>query len=207
LFEQRCLKARHMLPERTFIACDAIKRLWRTAHPEISSYWKELENMVRAAIENPGERFTARRLVIRRDGAWLRIRLPSDRYLCYPNPGIDVKVTLPSGATKTFAGLSYMGMSQYTKKWERIGTYGGKLFENITQAAACDQLLECGPAIEAAGFENVLSVHDEYVTETPVDRDDLNSDRLGELMCADLGWNDGLPLAAAGYDAQRYKKD
>jgi DNA polymerase len=45
------------------------------------------------------------------------------------------------------------------------------------------------------------------VTETPIDRDDLNSDRLGELMCADLGWNDGLPLAAAGYDAQRYKKD
>jgi DNA polymerase len=71
---------------------------------------------------------------------------------------------------------------------------------------ACDQLLECQPAIEAAGFEIILDVHDEDVTEAPIDRDDLNPELLGEMMCADLGWNAGLPLAAAGWEGQRYHK-
>lgn len=200
--EARKLKARHMLPERTFIACDAIKRLWRRAHPEISSYWKELENMIRAAIESPGQRFTARRLVIQRDGAWLRIRLPSGRALCYPSPAWDF-VAPP----RKYPGFSYMGLDQYTKRWQRLGSYGGKVFENVTQAAACDQLLECGIPVEEAGFEIVLSVHDEYVTEAPADRDDLSAARLGELMCSGLGWNQGLPLAAAGWSGARYRKE
>ena len=195
--EARKLKARLGLPERTFIACDAIKRLWRRAHPEISSYWKQIENTVTQAIQTPGEQFACRRLKIRRDGAWLRIGLPSGRVLCYPHPRVDAK---------GHPGISYMGLHQYTRKWQRIGTYGGKLFENVTQAAACDQLLETGEAIEAAGFEIVLSEHDAYLTEAPADRDDLSAARLGELMCADLGWNRGLPLAAKGFEALRNRK-
>lgn len=206
--EELCVKKRHGLPEKVFVACDAIKRLWRKAHPEISSYWKELENMVRAAIENPGQRFTARRLVIQRDGAWLRIRLPSGRALCYPAPAWDLVVPAKDGKpAKRFDGFSYMGVHQYSRQWTRIGSYGGKVFENVVQAAANDQLMECGPLIEAEGFEPVLSVHDEWVTEADADRDDLTDARLGELMCSDLGWNEGLPLAAAGYTAQRYRKE
>lgn len=195
--ESRKLKARLGLPERTFIACDAIKRLWRQANPEISGYWKQIENTVSQAILVPGEQFACRRLKIRRDGAWLRIGLPSGRVLCYPHPRVDAK---------GFSGISYMGLHQYTRKWQRIGTYGGKLFENVTQAAACDQLLETGEAIEAAGFEIILSEHDAYLTEAPADRDDLSAARLGELMCADLGWNQGLPLAAKGFEALRNRK-
>ena len=195
--ETRKLKARLGLPERTFIACDAIKRLWRRAHPEISGYWKQIENTVSQAILVPGEQFACRRLKIRRDGEWLRIGLPSGRALCYPHPRIDAK---------GFPGISYMGLSQYTRKWQRIGTYGGRLLENSVQGTACDQLLETGEAIEAAGFEIILSEHDAYLTEAPADRDDLSAARLGELMCADLGWNQGLPLAAKGFEALRNRK-
>ncbi len=196
------LKARLGLEEKTFICCDAIKRLWRKAHPEISSYWKELEHVICSAIGNPGETFTARRLKIRRDGAWLRIALPSGRALCYPQPAWDLVI-----GKKHWPGFSYMGIDQYTKQWKRISSYGGKVFENVTQAGACDVLLESGDPIEAAGFELVLSVHDEWTAEAPIDRDDLNEELLGELMCAPNEWNAGLPLAAAGYSAQRYKKD
>lgn len=205
--EKLCVKARFGLAEKVFITCDAIKRLWRKAHPAISSYWKELENTIEASIENPGTTYQCRRLKIRTDGDWLRVALPSGRALCYPSPKLNATVKMPDGKEKHFPGISYMGISQYTKKWTRIGTYGGKVFENVTQAASCDQLLECQPAIEEAGFEIVLDVHDENVTETPIDRDDLNHELLGEMMCADLGWNAGLPLAAAGYTAQRYRKD
>lgn len=187
-------KARLGLPYRTFIACDAIKRLWRKAHPAISSYWKEIEETVKSAINNPGMTFECRKVKVRRDGAWLRCGLPSGRALCYPNPAIE-----PDGR------ISFTGLDQYTRKWGKVFTYGGKLFENWTQAASADQFIECWPLIEADGFEIVVHVHDEVVAEVPLGREGA-ADRLGELMCSDLGWNEGLPLAAAGEDMHRYHK-
>lgn len=188
------VKCRYGLTERVFIACDAIKRLWRKAHPAISSYWKDLENTVKHAIDNPGETFNCRKVKIRRDGAWLRIGLPSGRALCYPNPGID-----KSGS------IFYTGHNPYSRQWGKVKTYGGKLLENITQAVACDQLAECTPIAEERGYLTVLSVHDELVTETP-DSEDFNADELADIMCSDLGWNAGLPLAAAGFETSRYRK-
>lgn len=188
------LKCRYGLTERVFIACDAIKRLWRKAHPAISSYWKDLENTVKHAIDNPGETFNCRKVKIRRDGAWLRIGLPSGRVLCYPNPGIDKQ-----------GRIFYTGHSPYTRQWGKVYTYSGKLYENLCQAVACDQLAECMPIAEERGYLTVLSVHDELVTETP-DSEDFNADELADIMCSDLGWNAGLPLAAAGFETYRYRK-
>lgn len=188
------VKCRYGLTERVFIACDAIKRLWRKAHPAISSYWKDLENTVKAAIDDPGVTYSCRKVKIRRDGAWLRIGLPSGRALCYPNPGIDKD-----------GKIYYTGYSPYNRQWGRVYTYGPKTFENVVQAVACDQLAECMPAAELAGYETVLSVHDELVTETP-DSEDFTAGELADIMCSDLGWNAGLPLAAAGFETYRYQK-
>ena len=195
------LKARHGLAEKTFLTCDALKRLWRRAHPAISSYWKgDFENpglsiVVKRAINSPGETFTCRRLKVRRDGAWLRIQLPSGRALCYPNPKVE-----------NDDSISYTGFNQYTKQWGKGYTYGGKLLENVTQAVAADQLFYPMPAIERAGYLPVLHVHDEVVSETP-DTEDFTHEELARLMCADLGWNAGLPLAAAGFSTYRYRKE
>lgn len=188
------VKCRYGLTERVFIACDAIKRLWRKAHPAISSYWKDLENTVKAAIDDPGVTYSCRKVKIRRDGAWLRIGLPSGRALCYPNPGIDKD-----------GKIYYTGYSPYNRQWGRVYTYGPKTFENVVQAVACDQLAECMPAAELAGYETVLSVHDELVTETP-DSEDFTAGELADIVCSDLGWNAGLPLAAAGFETYRYQK-
>ena len=99
-----------------------------------------------------------------------------------------------------------MGVSQFTKKWERIKTYGGKLFENIVQAIARDVMLYNMQAIEDAGYEIVLSVHDELLTETP-DSDTFNVETLSALLARNTEWSAGLPLAAAGFESYRYKKD
>jgi len=115
------------LAEATFLVCESLKRMWRAANPAISSYWQELQNAAIAAVEHPGTTYDCRRLKIRRDGAWLKIKLPSGRYLCYPSPRVDA-----DGA------LSYMGTNQYTRKWCRLRTYGGKLFENACQSLAGD---------------------------------------------------------------------
>lgn len=167
---------------------------WRKNNPNIVSLWYDLEETAVLAASSPGRRFECRRLVLQRDGSWLRIRLPSGRYLCYPG------VRVEDGK------LTYMGVNQYTRKWERIPTYGGKLSENATQAGARDVIAHQMPEVEAAGFEIVLTVHDEIVCEAPLDNPSLTSDRLSSLMSAVPPWAQGLPLAAEGYEARRYRK-
>lgn len=183
------------LREDVFVVCDSLKRLWRNQHPEIVSLWAELENAARAAILQPGNTVECRMFKLRRDGAWLRIRLPSGNFLCYTSPEVADD-----------GSISYMGMNQYTRRWSRIGTYGGKLFENICQGFAGDILKFHWPEIEERGYNIVLTVYDENVTETP-DSDEFSSEDLARIMTSDIPFAQGLPLAAAGYEAQRYRKD
>ena len=183
------------LSEDAFIACDCLAMLWREAHPAISSFWKELEGGFIDAVRNPGVTFDVRGLKFRKDGAWLRVRLPSGRFLCYPSAQVDDEDK-----------CSYMGVDQYTRKWTRQDTYGGKLLENITQAASRDVMAHAMPLAENDGFDITLTVHDELITETP-DEAEYNADRLGAWMSQVPDWAGDLPLAAAGFEAYRYRKD
>lgn len=184
------------LPQDVYVACEALKRLWRDAHPAVVQLWRDLSDGIKDAIRNPGITFKiGTHLAARRDGAWLRIRLPSGRCLCYVKPQIDDK-----------GGISYMGVNQYTKQWNRISSFGGKFAENVTQASSRDVLADAMPRAEQAGYEIVLTVHDELLTETP-DTDDFTADGLVEIMQRNPQWAQGLPLAAAGFEAYRYRKD
>lgn len=184
------------LPHDVYVACEVLKKAWRDAHPKTVALWKAASNSVRAAILNKGQTFNiGEHLKVRRDAAWLRIRLPSGRYLCYINPSLDEDGT-----------IAYFGVNQYTRQWGRIKTYGGKLIENCTQAVARDVLAHNMPAIENAGYPIVLSVHDELLTE-PEDRPEFNTETLAALMATNPPWAAGLPLAAAGFEAYRYRKD
>ena len=180
------------LDENVYVACDILKRGWRRAHPEIVSFWAELKSKVLCAIGTPGKTFTCRKLKLRCDGAWMRIQLPSGRHLCYFTPRADD------------GQISYMGVHQVTRKFDRLKSYGGKFAENVTQAFSRDVLAYNMPAIEAAGFPLVLSVHDELLTEREDGPD--RHEELEALMATNLPWSDGLPLAAEGFDTYRYRK-
>ena len=183
------------LSERVFVTCDALKRLWRRRHPGIVAQWSDLKANAIAAIQQPGARFTVGKFILQRDGAWLRIALPSGNYLCYPSPQVDAQDR-----------ISYMGMNQYTRKWSRQFTYGGKLFENACQALAGDVLKANLDLVEHHGFEILLTVHDEIITEAPGTKDFI-AEGLSAIMSTVPEWADGLPLAAAGFESQRYRKD
>jgi len=187
-------KKTYGLSERVFITCDSLKRLWRNAHPETVSLWSELENAVRRAIAQPGKQFNCRRLKVRKDGSWLRIALPSGRIVCYP------------GAAIVKGDITYMGVNPYSRKWQRLKTYGGKLVENVTQAGARDVLAGNMPAVEARGYEIVLTVHDEVITEAP-DKDFYFHDQLSRLLATNPPWAPDLPLNAGGFEAYHYRKD
>ncbi|CND56424.1 DNA polymerase family A protein [Yersinia pseudotuberculosis] len=182
------------LSEQVFIACDSLKRMWRNAHPETVSFWSEIENTVRRAIINPKQTFACRKLKIRRDGSWLRIQLPSGRAVCYPGIRIDE------------GKISYMGINSYSRKWQRLKTYGGKLTENVTQAAARDVMANNMPLIETSGYEITLTVHDEVLTEAP-DTEQFTSDKLSELLATNPEWALDLPLSAGGFEAYHYRKE
>jgi DNA polymerase len=182
------------LSDQAWLVCESFKLAWRQAHSAIASHWGELKNAVVEAIEQPGTTLTCRRLKIRRDGSWLRIGLPSGRALCYPSPQI------------VDDAITYMGMNQYTRKWCRLKTYGGKIFENVCQAVARDVMTHNMPLIEAAGYQIVLTVHDEVICEAP-DSDGFNADHLSGLLAANPPWALDMPLAAAGFETDRYKKD
>ena len=62
------------------------------------------------------------------------------------------------------------------------------------------------PAIEAAGYRIVLTVHDEIISEVP-DDPRYSVDELAKLMSTNPPWAAGLPLAAAGFETYRYRKD
>lgn len=172
-----------------------IVQAWRAAHPEIVGFWYELEGEVTRAINTPGVTMTCRRLKLRRDGTWLRIGLPSGRCLCYPGVALNED-----------GRITYMGMNQYTRKWERLQTYGGKLVENVTQAAARDVMANGMRLAEAGEYRVLLTVHDELITEAD-DEACFNADELGSLLATVPAWAPGLPLAAAGFETYRYKKD
>lgn len=180
--------------KKTWLAIDGLKVMWREAHANITQLWADIDNGVKNAITNQGIVYRAGKLAIRRDGIWLRIRLPSGRYLCYPNPVIK------DGT------IFYKGVNQYSRKWGAISSYGGKFFENICQAVARDVLAENMQGIENAGYQIVLTVHDEVICEAP-DTPEFNADHLSQLLSTIPPWADGLPLSSGGFESYRYKKD
>lgn len=213
-----------------------IVKAWRSANRAIVTFWYELEDAATQAVQNPGVTFDCRRLKLRRDGAWLRIRLPSGRHLCYPSPKWVPKVNITCKACagqgswsvpeteereahvatcmtcegtgeveNPEGGLSYMGVDQYTRKWKRIKTYGGKLVENVTQATARDVLAESLLRIERAGYPICLHVHDEVICEVP-DTSEFSGKTLGRMLATVPTWATGLPLAAEGEEIYRYRK-
>lgn len=216
--------------DTTWLVCESFVLGWRAAHPNIRAMWRNLRDTVRDAIERPGQVFVLGGLKIARKGAWLRIVLPSGRSLCYPSPSVraegepcthcegsglleidGVMLDCPhcdgTGVTQNSQGaIRYWGVHQYTRKWSKLHTYGGKLFENVCQAVARDVMAHNMPSIEAHGYEIVLTVHDEVVTEAP-DSPEFNAEHLASLLATNPPWAQDMPLAAAGFEAYRYRKD
>ncbi len=183
----------YALNEDAYVMCDALKRMWRWSNYRITRYWQELDNAIRRAITMPKTPVVCGRVSIISHGNWLRIILPSGRSLSYAAPKLN------EGC------IEYSGIDTYTRKWQRIRTFGGRLFENICQATARDVMASSMGAIEDAGYEIVLTVHDEIITETE-DTEAFNAKQLADMMSTPPAWAQGLPLAASGFETYRYRK-
>ena len=138
-----------------------------------------------------------------KDG-FLKCELPSSRMLHYYQPKFE------KNAYKDNFELTYL--AEKMGKSFRTGTYGGKLVENIVQAVARDLMAEAMLRVEAAGFEVVLSVHDELIAEIPEQAfiseksPEIILKRFESLMAETPDWAVGCPVSASGWVGKHYKK-
>ena len=186
-------RSTYELSDDAFVACDVLKRMWRDVHPNIHGYWARFKEAVIMALNTRGTTYTTLGLKIKASKNWLIITMPSGRSLCYPSP------KLVDGA------ITYMGIDQFTRKWVRQHTHGGKLFENLCQAVARDIMAANMPLIEEAGYDITLTVHDEIISEAQ-DLPEFNAGHLATLLSANPSWAPDIPLAAAGFETYRYRK-
>ena len=182
------------LTQHVYTACEILKQAWRDAHPCTEALWGKAGEAFRDATLHPGVVFEAGPLKFRRDKSWLRVRLPSGNYLCYLNPKVEGK------------DCTFMGLSPYTRQWRRQKTYGGKIIAEATQSSARDLLGYNMPHVEEGGYEIVLDIHDELLTEADADDDSKNAADLSARMTRRPHYLKTIPLAAAGFETFRYRK-
>ena len=167
---------------------------WRQASPTIPKFWRDTEAAAKNALQSPGRTFTIPCGVkYRRDADALRCRLPSGRILSYWGARLD-----------NDGSICFMGQNQTTRKWEKTGTWGGKLVENIVQAYARDCLAVALLRLDAAGYNIVFHVHDEIIAEAP---EGSRWEDMAEIMGQPIDWAPGLLLRGDGYATNFYMKD
>jgi hypothetical protein len=182
---------------------EKFKHLWRAANHKIVNFWYEMENAAQAAILRQGQ-------VVPVGGSGvaftcttrtLQMRLPSGRVLYYHRPRLD----------RDTGSIVYWG-SEVGGRWVEQRTWGGKLAENATQAAARDIMSEAMlRAFRRGGHVPCMTVHDELVYPVlwgpkagpglPMLRD------LQDLMLEPPPWAGGLPLAGEHKIMRRYGID
>lgn len=178
-----------------------IVRRWRQSNRRIVDLWYSVENTA-LEVMRTGQPAGVRGLIFAREGDYatqqdfLTVALPSGRKLYYARPFL---------AQNDFGkeAVFYYGLND-KNKWNCIGTYGGKMVENITQAVARDCLAVSIRRLEATGFRIVFHVHDEVIIEAP---EGTSLETACEIMGQPLPWAPGLLLRADGFETGFYMKD
>ena len=169
---------------------------WRASNKRIVELWYRCESAVLTAIRT-GTAQNVNGCTFRKADNFMIITLPSGRELFYVSPTLK---TNEKGKEQMF----YMGVEQGTKKWGEIGTYGGKIVENIVQAIARDCLALSMKKTAAKGFKVVMHIHDEMVIDSPMNRE---LRELTDIMAEPVPWAQGLILRGDGFESMFYKKD
>lgn len=172
---------------------------WRRANPAIVKLWYNVQEAAERAIRGFGKQNLNGLIDFEKEGEALKIWLPSGRKLYYANAGIGLNRFGSSSIT-------YMGMNQTTKKWEKTETYGGKLVENIVQAIARDCLARTMLSLKKKGHLIVMHIHDEVVIEVREDKAEEELIKINNEMGSPC-WAPDLPLKGEGYITKYYKKD
>ena len=168
---------------------------WRRSNAHIVRFWHEMETAAREAILRRGSGWVApvggSGVAFCCTGKTLQMRLPSGRVLYYHRPRLDFET----------GSIVYWG-PEVGNRWVEQRTWGGKLAENATQAAARDVMSEAMlRAWRRMSLVPCMTVHDELVYPVkPV----FPLQHMHQLMLEAPPWAGGLPLAGEHKIMRRY---
>lgn len=200
---------------------DSVRVFREDYAPEIVQMWKDYENAARYVLKTHKPKKVGP-VTFKWHKPYLVIELPSGRHMRYYKPKIQkqrvksdrmIERRKPDGTveyvaeTYTRESLTYMGVSQITKRWQRIATHGGKITENVVQAFARDVLAVGIRRAHDKGFDIRGHVHDEIITLRKKGDERYNLEALRRCMTRPIKWAPGLPLGGAGWVGRFYKKD
>ena len=194
--------------------CKAAVKIYRDLSPEIVQAWHDVENAAMECVLT-GEPRRAGMLSFDLKSPFLRMRLPSGRYVHYCRPRVEeveIEYEVEDEETGEIEvvisrkiGLTYERLSQGSGKWVRRSQHGGRFAEQATQAIALDVLQAGIVNCEKAALPVVFHYHDELGVLVDED-DDTALDRLIDCMTRSAAWAAGLTLRAEGYESGFYKK-
>jgi DNA polymerase bacteriophage-type len=165
---------------------------WRSRNRWAKVFWNQCDDAARRAMHQPGTLFPAGRLNFifypGLLGGSLVTFLPCGRPLVYPMARYE-KIERFGEMQTVLTYLNGMGRSM---------TYGGKLGQNGTQAAAASILRSTIRRVSAEepDGEIIGHTHDELLCEVDTTRSSGFAERLEAAMISGFGWTEGLPLAA-----------
>ena len=187
---------------------------WRAYNERITKFWVACEYAAHEAVRNRGQIYrvdtwqyqmfndTADKpnaeISFKGYSKQLLCKLPSGRYLTWNNPSL---VKNKYG----FDSLNYYSVNALTHKWQSGETYGGDIVQSITQGVARDILVEAMLNLKKAGYDIILTVHDEIIAEI-IKGGQQSLFEFEKIMSQTPSWAKGLPIAVEGTQCQRYGK-
>jgi DNA polymerase len=175
---------------------------FRREFTEVVDYWYGIERAAKKCITT-GKPVEFGHITFDYYHPFMRIRLPSGRFLHYLRPRIEL-VDTPWGDKKQ--QITYEGQDE-RKQWRRITTHPGKLTENVDQAIARDILANGLLEADRRGIDIRLHVHDQILGLAPEDRAEEALAILNEAMRTPPEWAKGMPLKTAGFTSKVFMKD
>ena len=156
------------------------KTVWdyRAANRPITSFWSRLDSLLRGALNSADRTLT--------------LGLPSGREMNYYNvAALDGKIGVQPGL-----------------RANRVGTWGGKLTENVVQATGRDILADGWVNIDKAFTDPeelrlLFHVHDEFVFEVDPD---IDVSKVEAVLTVAPDWAKTLPLDVESEMVDHYKK-
>ena len=170
---------------------------WRKANPKIVQFWTDVDEAI-ASGGAVGKHINVKHSRDSR-GVTMHVRLPSGRSLNYHGIRWERYRVEDPNTKKMISkeGWTYLNPTGHG----RIGTYGGRMTENIVQATARDIMAEAMVELDKHDIHVVGTVHDELIIEG---RHDLTL--IKDIMCSPPAWGTDIPINAEGGYMTRYSK-
>lgn len=171
---------------------------WREASPNIVNLWWELDGKVKSSVDLGTHEKFDHGIESWKTPALLHLKLPSGRCLRYFKPMLE---------PNRFNGVEITYQAYESGKWSRVGSYGPKLLENLTQGIARDCLVEAMKRVAKRYPDIVMHVHDEMIVEVPEAEGEEALKFICDCMGEPIPWAEGLLLRGDGYLTKYYRKD